>query len=32
MPEEFIESANQKLSLINEAYEEIKKTWELKDS
>ena len=32
MPEEFIESANHKLSLINEAYEEIKKTWELKDS
>ena len=31
MPEEFIESANQKLSLINGAYEEIKKTWELKD-
>ena len=31
MPKEFIESANQKLSLINGAYEEIKKTWELKD-
>ncbi len=31
MPEEFIESANQKLSLINGAYEEIKKTWESKD-
>ena len=31
MPKEFIESANQKLSIINGAYEEIKKTWELKD-
>ena len=31
MPEEFIESANQKLSLINAAYGEIKKTWELKN-
>ena len=31
MPKEFIESANQKLSLINAAYEEIKKILELKD-